>query len=301
MGRAGERTRRGRRARRARPAVAEPALDLHPADEALALWQRRYFDDDLPEALSTRAFEQASKLKLSADDRASGLHGWRHRALDEYRSQVAFTEFLGEVTDLGCSHDILSASVRLVRDEARHVEICRRMVLALGGDARIPGEPGWVRSDREAPLLDRVLTTTLASLCIGETLSVALLVKSRDVATFPVAKAALEQLAKDESIHSQLGWRLLPMLWPLADRKLRRELTAALPYLFEASWDAVFGGMTPGDGHTERDSFGDVLDHERQTVFDHSLEHDIVRRFEKLGIPARKAARSALGAKPRFV
>jgi len=293
----GERKRRGRSPR---PAKAEPALDLNPVDDGLALWQRRYFDDDLPEALSTRAFEQAAKLKLSEEDRAFGLHGWRHRVLDEYRSQVAFTEFLGEVTDLGCSHDILSASVRLVRDEARHVEICRRMVLALGGDARIPGEPGWVRSDRDAPLLDRVLTTTLASLCIGETLSVALLVKSRDVATFPVAKAALEQLAKDESIHSQFGWRLLPLLWPIAGKKLRRELTFALPSLLDASWDAIFGGLVPGEGHTARDPFGDVFDHERQAVLDHCVEHDIVRRFEKLGIPARKAAERALGPKPRF-
>ena len=283
-----------------RRAPPERALDLRPSDEGLALWQRRYFDDDLPYDLSSRAFEQGAKVRLSKEDRADGLHAWNHRALDEYRSQVAFTEFLGEVTDLGCSHDIISACVRLVRDEARHVEICRRMVLALGGDARIPGEPGWVRSDPGSPLLDRVLTSTIASLCIGETLSVALLVKSRDVATFPLAEAALKQLAKDESIHSQLGWRLLPMLWPVAPKKLRRNLISSLPHLFESSWQAIFGGMVPGDAPRPRDPFGDVLDHERQAVFDHALEHDIVRRFEKLGIPARKAAERALRSKPRF-
>jgi hypothetical protein len=278
----------------------EPALDLSASDSALDLWRRRYFDGDLPAALSVRAFERGARAKVSAEDRAFGLHAWRHRALDEYRSQVVFTEFLADITALGCSHDVITASVRLVRDEARHVEICRRMVVALGGADRIPGEPGWVATDPDAPLLERVLTTTFGTLCIGETLSVALLVKARDVATFPLARAALEQLAKDESIHSQLGWRLLPMLWPAAAPRARRKLVRVLPELMEAAWSAIFGGIEPGARTAERDPFGDVLDGERQAVFDHALEHDILRRFEALGIPARRAAKQALAGKPRL-
>ena len=90
------------------------------------------------------------------------------------------------------------------------------------------------------------------------------------------------------------------MLWPVAPAKLRKGLVASLPYLFESSWEAIFGGMEPSLEERARDPFGDVLDGERQAVFDHALEHDIVRRFEKLGIPARKAAVAALKSKPRF-
>lgn len=278
----------------------EPALDLNPSDDGLKLWRRRYFDADLPPSLSTRAFERGAKERLRAVDRQYGIDAWQHRALDEYRSQVAFTELLADITQLGLSHDILTAAVRVVRDEARHVEICRRMVVALGGSERIPGEPGWVTSDPGADAFERVLTMTFATLCIGETMSVAFLVTSRDVATFPLARAALEQLAKDESIHSQLGWRLLPLLWPHATKRLRKKLVGELPELFEAIWQSLFGSIEPGGRPLERDPFGDVLDHERQEVFDRCLEHDIVRRFERIGIPARRAAQTALAGKPRF-
>ncbi len=277
-----------------------PVLDLRPADGALALWQRRYFDLDLPKALSTEAIARAARARLSPARRAEGLSAWRHRTLDEYRSQVAFTEFLQEVTELGCSYDILTAAVRLVRDEARHVELCRRMVFALGGEDVVPGAPQYVRSDPRADLFERVLFTTAASLCVGETFSVAFLVASRDHARHPLSRAALEQLAKDESIHSQLGWRLFPLLWPLAPKVTRQRLVEALPSLLEQSWAALFGGLKRRRPRRGRGLFGDLLPAERQAVWDAALEKDVVRRFEALGVPARAAARDALAHKPRF-
>ncbi len=275
-------------------------LDLRASDPGLAVWQRRYFDHDLPPELSAKQIEREAKRRLPAAVRAQGLAAWRHRALDEYRSQVGFTEFLAEVTELGCSYDILTAAVRLVRDEARHVELCRRMVAALGGDDLVPGTPHYVHSDKSLPLFERVLATTVASLCVGETFSVAFLVASRDHATHALSRVALEQLAKDESIHSQLGWRLLPMLWPLAPKAARRYLTRSLGPLLETSWEALFHGLDPKARPPPRGAFGDLLPRERQQVWDHALEHEVVNRFEALGLPARKAARAALEGKPRF-
>lgn len=283
-----------------RPRRAPEVLDLRSSDAGLAVWQRRYFDHDLPPELSAQAIEREAKRRMPSAVRAAGLRVWRHRTLDEYRSQVAFTEFLSEATELGCSYDILTAAVRLVRDEARHVELCRRMVAAFGGDDVVPGAPSYIRSDKSLPLFERVLATTVASLCVGETFSVAFLVASRDQAQHALSRVALEQLAKDESIHSQLGWRLLPMLWPLAPKAAHRYLTRALGPLLEFSWEALFGGLDPKAKPGPRGAFGDLLPEERQQVWDRALEHDVVNRFEALGLPARKAARAALAGKPRF-
>lgn len=276
-----------------------PALDLRSADEGLDLLQRRAFDAELPRRCRSAAFASVDLSGLSADERGQGQAAFAQRTLDEYRSQVGLTEFLQEVTELGCAFDILTAAVRVVRDEARHVELCRRMVVALGGSDVIPGTPTWVTSDRSRPVLERVLVSTFGSLCIGETFSMRLLVASRDAATFPLAKAVLTVLAKDESTHSALGWRLLPVLWPVAGKAMRKRVAALLPDLLLASHEAVFGEATHDEAGVEGDPFGDVTLAERQRVWDRTLEKDLVRRFEALGIPSRKAAR-VLDAKPRF-
>jgi len=64
--------------------------------------------------------------------------------LNEYRSQVGFTDLLHAMTRVGLSRDSLQTMERLTRDEVVHVELCRRMVVGLGGSDVISGEPSWV-------------------------------------------------------------------------------------------------------------------------------------------------------------
>jgi hypothetical protein len=252
-----------------------PGLDLSPASSVLGTHARRFYDRELPPQLQTQAFARFDKRRFSREQLTWALHAWRHRALDEYRSLVGLAQYLDELGALGTAFDAVSTAVRVVRDEARHVELCRRMVRALGGTDRIPGTPTWVRSNPKKPLLERVLSTTLGSLCIGETLSVALLAATRDVTKEPLAKATLTVLTADESVHSQLGWTLLPLLWPQAPKALRRQLAASVePSLAYAQSVA----LEHGPEARPRNPFGDLLPSERAATF-HAMASTIRRRM----------------------
>src|SRR5262245_23765448 len=103
-------------------------LNLERTGCALDGWHQRFVDDALPPELSAAAFSALSARAYPEEDRRAGCAAWELRALDEYRSQVGFTELLMELTELGFAFDVLGVAVRIVRDEARHVELCRRMV-----------------------------------------------------------------------------------------------------------------------------------------------------------------------------
>ena len=267
------------------------SLDLRSADSTLAIFSRRFFDDGLGPLASTAAFARFDSSRFDARTLAWGVSAWQHRTLDEYRSQVGFTEFLNELTELGASFDVLSTAVRVVRDEARHVELCKRMVVALGAEAIIPGEPRFIRSDPDLPLLERVLRSTIGSLCIGETLSMALLAATQKVTKDPLARATVTILAADESVHSQFGWRLLGQLWPITQKKLQRKLVGELEFLLSSAHESVFAGDPLGA--RDRNPFGDLLTAERRATFVRSLERDVLRRFDALKIPARAKAKKA--------
>jgi hypothetical protein len=266
--------------------VKSPSLHLGAANAGLATVQRRFFDEALPEALHAKAFERFDPRGYDAQTLAWARESWELRTLDEYRSQVGFTEFLLELTELGCAFDTLTAAVRVVRDEARHVELCRRLVNALGGSDVIPGEPSWVRSDQTESLRVRVLQTLTGSLCIGETLSTALLAATRDVTVDALTKEVVTALTRDESFHSQLGWTLLEQLWPVANAKEKRRVVRRIKLDLQSAEETVFENCDADDTGDPRNPFGHLKNAERLEVYERSLERDVLRRFHKLGIKA---------------
>lgn len=259
-------------------------LNLAPANRGLAAVQRRFFDEALPKELSSKAFAAFDRRRYDADTLAWGVESWQLRTLDEYRSQAGFTELLGELTQLGCAFDTLSAAVRVVRDEARHVELCRRLVKALGGGDEIPGEPRWVTSDSREPLAVRVVMSLTGSLCIGETLSTALLAATAKVTKDPLAKAVVTALTRDESFHGQLGWTLLPQLWPLLSKPEQRRVKRRIRDDLASARDAVFDGCGGDDAADPRNPFGHLKNDERHAVYERALERDVLRRFRALGL-----------------
>lgn len=272
-----------RTARAADPAPA-PRLELGATHPVFAAHQQRFFDAELPRALSTRGFARWSAAAYDADTLRWGREAWQLRTLDEYRSYVAFAEFLENVNALGLGFDVLATVVRTVRDEARHVEVCRRLVNALGGTDTIPGEPAWVSSDASQPRLVKALQMVMGTLCVGETLSVALLSATRKHAADPLARAVLTVLTRDESVHSQVGWTLLPVLWAAASPAQRRLLEDELAQILDYAERAVFagGGREATDG--PRNPFGELFLTERQRVYARALEHGVRRRFGAVGV-----------------
>ena len=262
-------------------------LNLASIDRGLSTVQRRFFDEALPSSLSARAFASFDARRYDADTLEWARESWQLRTLDEYRSQVGFTEFLMEVTEFGCAFDTLTAAVRVVRDEARHVELCRRLVVALGGTDEIPGEPKWVRSDTSEPLPVRVVLTITGSLCIGECLSTALLAATRKVTKDKLAKEVVTALTRDESFHGQLGWTLLPQLLPMLSVKEQRRVRARIAEDLHTSKALIFEGCEGDDRDEPRNPFGHLKNAERHVVFEQALERDVLRRFRELGLVKR--------------
>ena len=262
-------------------------LNLASIDRGLSVVQRHFFDEALPPSLSAKSFAAFDGGRYDEETLTWARESWQLRTLDEYRSQVGFTEFLMEVTQLGCAFDTITAAVRVVRDEARHVELCRRLVVALGGTDEIPGQPKWVRSDASEPLPLRVVLTITGSLCIGETLSTAILAATRKVTKDKLARDVVTALTRDESFHGQLGWTLLPQLLPMLSVKEQRRVRARIADDLSSSKALIFEGCEDDDSRVSRNPFGHLKNAERAVVFEQALERDVLRRFRELGLVKR--------------
>jgi hypothetical protein len=270
-------------------------LDLRPAHRTLATFHDRFHDDGLPRELSLHAFAKFDRGAYDAASLEWGLAAWQARLLDEYRSQVVITDLLLQLTELGCTFDILGTAIRIVRDEARHVELCRRLVHALGGNDLIAGDPSYINPDKALAPMRRVLQTTAGFLCIGETMSVRLILAVRQMTTDPLARRLITCLAADESIHSNFGWTLLEVLTPVLSPEDRAWVNECLPPFFEAIKDVV--RSSAADDPVEPLStappnpFGYLSARDRMSVFYETMQRDIVARFEALGYAAHSAWR----------
>jgi hypothetical protein len=259
-------------------------LDLSPSHRALDTFQQRFLAEGLGSAVSPKAFAAFDPLRYSPEQLSFARADWESRTLDEYRSQVAFTELLMELTEVGFSYDALGTCIRVVRDESRHVELCKRMLNALGGTDQLSGEPHWVRSDKTLPTRYRVLNTLISSLCIGETLSVNVLIAVRDNTTDELARAVTTQLAADESIHSRFGWSLLELFTPEMESEERAWVNELLPGIFYATEQAV--RVEASDVFSPLSPFGAISNSDRNALLYRTFEKDIVEPFEKLGFRA---------------
>lgn len=215
-------------------------------------------------------------------ERERGRRSFVLRALDEQRSLLAFSELMSELCEAGAPIDVIGSLARVIRDEALHVDLCDRVVGALGGwDERAP-EPRWVRSDKRLPLKRRVLATVLGSLCAGETISVQMIRGVRESASDPVVHAVLTRMLADESFHSRFGWWWLESM-PLdgeerawADRYVAR----LLPHLAtQLAPEGAARAYVPSP-------FGSMSAEERREAFLTAMERTILPGFDRAGLSA---------------
>lgn len=217
-----------------------------------------------------------------ARTREVGRRSFILRALDEQRSLLAFTELLGELCEAGAPIEVIGSLTRVVRDEAMHVDLCDRVVKALGGwEVKVP-EPRWVRSDRRMPLERRILVTVLGSLCVGETVSVHMIKAVRENASDRVTHEVLTRLLKDESFHSRFGWWWLEAT-PLdeGDRTFaQRYLARLLPSL------AAELTPKPAKKPFAPNPFGNASAEARAAAFADALHGTILPGFDRAGLDA---------------
>lgn len=260
-------------------------------------------------------FEAFERDRYPVDVRQRAARQWLLRAREEYGSVHEFSLLLGALTRVGAPAEWTGMIARLITDEARHVELCRSMASALVGEEEVaamkwsPPTPPFPAPPASARVLAWAADVVLCTCCIGETVSVPLYESLATVTTDPVARAVVEQIRRDELLHSRFGWDALEWLLPRLQPDERKWLEARLAWRlggFERSSSAgqslaelvgkeVVVESPPPDappnlGHQEALVYA--------TVFYATIEHEILPRFEALGFDAMGAWRARGAAMP---
>lgn len=256
-------------------------LNLSAVIPKLEKLAEQFLDESLPSELHPSAFEAFDPSLYERDDLERGKLAWHARVLDEYRSMVAFTSLLQDATQLGLSFDALTCLQRLVRDETRHVELCKRMHIALGGSAMIEGIPNWSITPPDLPPVHRIYHQVIGSLCVGETMSVAMIRAVRNATKDPLAKALMTSLLRDESFHSRLGWNLLEFFHQRDPQGVQGFIEQNAP-----SYIAAAKQVTIADPEAKEppfNSFGHLPSSARTAAALKCVEEDIIKPFENMG------------------
>jgi len=153
-----------------------------------------------------------------------------------------------------------------------------------------------VRSDPRRPLRERILRTVVGSLCVGETISVAMLASVRAHATDDTTQHVLTRMLADESFHSRFGW------WWLEN--FGAEITAGEHQMLERWLPKVLGSVeqmmlpqSAASGATTaatpavyvHSPFGSASPEERSAALSRALHETILPGLERAGIAATRA------------
>jgi hypothetical protein len=214
----------------------------------------------------------------------------------EYRS-AAITQHLALwLIQLGASPDLVTAGLRIVRDELAHASMSHRTFVAAGGE----GGPRLARESLELPrtagepLENDVARACVDVFCLGETVAVRLFKELRQHARVPVARRVLDRVLRDEVRHRDFGWTLLEWLLASPEGPRLRELVARelpgsfsrLRAMYAPSGAGEETSLARGDldwGLMPAARYGELLEM--------TFARDYVPRFARSGIDARAAWR----------
>ncbi len=264
-------------------------LDLRPVSRQLDELHQRFIDEGLPEELKRTAFSDFKPYAYDAAEVARGKAAWQNRVLELQTDLITAARFLADLAEMGTSADIQGLGTRLVRDRERHVEVCHRMVVALGGSHSIPGK---LKVPRKPPgeVILRVLWVCVSELTFCASIQMRIAAEMGKVTMEPLAKSAINYIAADTAVHSRLGWQMLQVVAPALEEGELKELQRMLPDAFRLAEarhrpPSMPPGTKPG-GPTH--PFGSLDAGTRKRVYTESID-TIIQRLEKLGLPGQRA------------
>jgi AraC-like DNA-binding protein len=249
---------------------------------------RRLVDAQMPTIPWSRL--DASALDDGARERTR--RAWSMRAAAEYRSMAVFCEMLARMPEAGVALPAITAMTRLVRDEARHTELCARVADALGGHGDAPVDARALRLyDPRMSARLFVARWTVSMFCVGESTSVALLRTLERHATDPCARAVLRAIRRDEALHDRYGRALAGALIPALSDDERVWLAGDLALSF-AHYERVNAGDVPDDAEAPAAASVDLglaSPEAFARTFRRHVACVVIPAVEALGLPARAA------------
>lgn len=163
--------------------------------------------------------------RLDIDGAPAGIAAaWRQAALEEHAAVASFARFGLQLLGLGAPPELVMEAARAQADEVRHARLAFGIAAALGDTGGIGALDvrGEVVTDPSV-----VLRETFLGGCVGETVAAAIAAAARDQAVDPAIRAALDVVARDETRHAALAWKVVR--WLIAEHPaLRSELQALL-------------------------------------------------------------------------
>ncbi len=140
---------------------------------------------------------------------------WWAQSATELRVATSFAVVHRALSDLGAEPALTALAARAVDDEHRHAALCLDMAQRLHG-ARWRRPPRCPRSEPQHPeALDedeRRALFVIGQCALNETFANGYLTAAYRDTTSPLARAAINELLRDEIDHSRLGWAFLSTL-----------------------------------------------------------------------------------------
>ena len=150
-------------------------------------------------------------LELARYPDAHGIEArkiWSNGTFTEYASAAAFSALTTTLLECNAPIDLVAMAADIVVDEMFHVELSARLTMELGGAVAID-----FPLEHIAPLttpgvrpIMKAAELALVTSCVGESLSVPAMARSRVLACEPLVRAVLDQLLADEGPHARLGF-----------------------------------------------------------------------------------------------
>jgi hypothetical protein len=131
---------------------------------------------------------------------------WQQICHHERDSVITATLVATDLARLGAPPAILGLAARVIEDEVRHVEVCARVLEALGFTVTPPA-PESTRSTlgRGEALASRCARALIAGFAVGDPLSAACLAAARSLAREPLLAWGYTELLRDEARHGHFG------------------------------------------------------------------------------------------------
>lgn len=140
---------------------------------------------------------------------------WWAQSATELRVATSFGVVHRALSDLGAEPALTALAARAVDDEHRHAALCLDMAQRLrGGEIDAP-PPLPAQQPQHPEALDedeRRALFVVGQCALNETFANAYLTTAYRDTTSPLARAAINELLRDEIDHSRLGWAFLSTL-----------------------------------------------------------------------------------------
>lgn len=249
---------------------------------------------------------RAAQADTPADDGVR--QEWLRRIEAEYRSGAHAQHLTLWLMQLGAPPDLIELGLGVVRDELKHAELSAGVYNAAGGSQLpdLPRESLALARTPGAALEHDVLRVGVEMFCLGETVAVRLFRRLRDASKVGIARAALDQILRDEVSHREFGWTLLSWLLrtPLAPN-FHQLLRAELPAMLQRVRDN-YGGLLLARIGPERvqrlaaqlssdaQAWGVMPISEYLDAVDEAFARDYAPRFAELGVAFPETPRASV-------